>query len=65
MKAIEITKDAILVELSQKELNVLCNSLNEAMKGIEAWEFRIRTGIEVEDAETLLQALISCKEELK
>lgn len=65
MEAIEITKDGTIVELSQKELSVLRNALNETMKGLDDWDFPIRTGFTLEEAETLLQSLTACYEKSK
>ena len=65
MQLIEITKNGTVVELSQKELFVLRNALNETLKGLDDWEFPIRTGFTLEEAESLLKALTACYEKSK
>jgi len=57
MNLIEISKDKLTLEISKKELMVLINALKEVRKSIEDWEFGIRMGIEVEEADIMLESL--------
>lgn len=57
MNLIEIGKDKLTLEISKKELMVFINALKEVRKSIEDWEFGIRMGIEVEEAEKMLESL--------
>ena len=59
MNAIKICKDKIVLELSQDELGVLSNALNEVCNGIEVWEFDTRMGINIENARIILESLTS------
>ena len=65
MQSIEITKSGAVIELSQKELLVLRNVLNETLKGLDDWDFPIRTGFTLEEAEILLKALTAYYEKSK
>ena len=45
---------------SKDELTLLCNALNELLRGpdaIEDWEFQTRTGSTKEEAESLMKKL--------
>ena len=59
MNAIVINKDRIILELSQDELGVLGNALNEVCNGIEIWEFDTPMGIKIENAKIILESLNS------
>jgi hypothetical protein len=51
--------DEISVTLRKDDLAFLCNSINEALEAVEAWEFETRTGRTRERAAELLEQLNS------
>jgi hypothetical protein len=60
MELVEAKRDAVVVELSTDELNVLQNALNEILQGpeaIEDWEFQTRVGVSRDEATFLLDAI--------
>jgi len=59
MKDNNINQKKITLQLSQNELGVICNALNEICHGIEVWEFDTRMGIKVEGARAILTNLIN------
>ncbi len=59
MRAMRNDSDVITLEVSQLELSVLINALNEALEAVEAWEFSTRVGVEPHTAETLQKQLVA------
>jgi hypothetical protein len=60
VRVVERGPEAVLVEISSHEVNLLVNALNEVLHGPEAvedWEFSTRLGVAKEATESLLQAL--------
>jgi hypothetical protein len=58
----KIDGDAVMVQLSKKELIILANAINEAQEAVEEWEFLTRIGAsptEAEDLRRRLKALLS------
>jgi len=57
MKIEEVLKDGIVVQLSEDELVILNNALNEVCHGIEISEFSTRIGASRQKASALLQQI--------
>lgn len=57
MNAIKISSDKITLELSRDELGAFANALNEVCNGIEVPEFGTRMGIQLEEANAILESL--------
>jgi hypothetical protein len=54
MKWISTTGDGILIELSELDLVVVNNALNEVLNGIDLFEFSTRIGVERDQVVELL-----------
>jgi hypothetical protein len=60
MRVIEKNRDVAAIELTEHELTILSNAINEVCNGPEAiddWEFGARIGASRQEAEALLEAL--------
>lgn len=58
MKLIECKKDKVIVlELTEDEVGLLTNALNEVCNGIEVWEFDTRLGATIEEARRTLSEM--------
>ena len=53
MDVIEAKREGALVFLTEGQLTILANALNEALEAVEAREFSTRVGVEPEVADTL------------
>jgi hypothetical protein len=60
MKVRRTDKDAFEIGLSGEELGILMNCINEALE--LGWEFPIRVGAEVKEAEAMWEAMSAAKE---
>jgi hypothetical protein len=58
MSPLRIDRDLVTIEFSKEELGVICNALNEVCSGIEVWEFETRMSVTVENARSILSALV-------
>ena len=47
------------IRMSDEELRIICNCVNEACNGLSIPDFRIRVGAEREEAESMLAKLLS------
>jgi len=59
MRVIEKNRDIATVELTNHEVTILANAINEVCNGpeaIEDWEFGTRIGASRQEAEALLDA---------
>ena len=62
MKAIEINKNRIRLEISRLEISMLNNALNEVCYGIEVENFESQVGMKTEDAKVFLDKInLGCK----
>ena len=57
MRLVKQDKHGAVLKFSPEELVTLSNALNEALEGVEAWEFPTRMGATRAEAEALLAAL--------
>lgn len=48
---------AATLSITPAEHAALCNALNEALEGLEAWEFETRMGVSRQAAERLLREM--------
>lgn len=64
MQTIEIKNDKIILEFSKEEIGALYGALNAVSNSLEAWEFGIRMGIEIDEARIFLDLLSSARKEL-
>lgn len=53
MELIEVTKEKIVLSLSQEEVAFLCNAIAESLHAIDDWEFQTRTGHSPKQAEEM------------
>lgn len=51
------TKDKVTIDCSPEEVAFLCNTINETLEAIQAWEFQTRTGESVDRAREILAQL--------
>ena len=57
MNLVNHSDGELVVKLARGELQLLCNSINEALEAVEAWEFQTRTGATPEEASLLLKQI--------
>lgn len=57
MKSIKFNKSKIVLELTNDELGVLSNALNEVCNGIKVLNFEKTIGIDIDAARGLLKSL--------
>jgi hypothetical protein len=54
----------LLLELTDDELSVLQNGLNEALEALDGWEFTTRMGVDQTEALRIMSALRSARASL-
>ena len=57
MKLLHLSGTSIVVSLTEHDLVILANSINETQEAVEDWEFATRVGASPEDAEALRQQI--------
>jgi hypothetical protein len=57
MEALQIEKESAIVRLTERDVLLLANVINEAQEAIESWEFSTRVGADPAEAEALRGAL--------
>jgi hypothetical protein len=57
MHLVSTSRDSAQVELTEEELTILNNALNEVANGLDIPEFATRMGVERDDVRWLLQQL--------
>ncbi len=65
MEMIHLEHDSATVRLTESDLVILANAINETQNAIEAWEFPIRVGGDLAEAEALRQRLSSLLASMK
>jgi hypothetical protein len=65
MEMIHLERDSATVRLTETDLVILANAINETQNAIEAWEFPIRVGADLAEAEALRQRLSSLLASMK
>jgi hypothetical protein len=57
MDVVETKREGVVVFLTEGELAILANAINEALESVEAWEFSTRVGVEPDVADKLRRQL--------
>ena len=60
MKIINRLEKKVIIEITDEELYVLSNALNEICNGIEVFEFETRIGMKKEEVKELLDKFDFC-----
>lgn len=65
MKTQSANQQSAVVEVDYKELVALSNALNETFNALEAWEFPIRMGVELDATKKLHQEIMLLIDEIE
>ena len=60
MKILKVERGCATVQLSESDLIIIVNAINETQEAIEEWEFSTRVGANISDAETLRKKIKTC-----
>ena len=58
MHLIQSTVEGAIVLLTQRELTILANAINETLQEVEDWEFSTRVGVEPAEADILRRKIV-------
>lgn len=55
MKNVEITKGSAILKVSQDEISIIINCMNETLEAVEDWEFQTRLGVSPDEVKKMIQ----------
>lgn len=58
MKTVEVGKECVTISFTKDEIGFIGNAINETFEALDDWEFPIRTGTSIAEAQAIQQEIV-------